>query len=86
MSRSHAFLYSLTLLASVGLVLSIQPAAESGQGKLGPNPTDVQKVLDKAVGFLKTSQTKDGGFSPKFAGPGITALAAASLIRNGVSP
>jgi len=52
----------------------------------GPDPKDVEAVLDKAVAFLKTTQKKDGSFSPKIAGPGVSALVAASLLRNGVSP
>jgi squalene-hopene/tetraprenyl-beta-curcumene cyclase len=86
MTRSHAILFAVAMLLAAGLLLGVQPRAESGQAKLGPKPQEVQKVLDKAVAYLKTSQQKDGGFSPKFAGPGITALAAAAMIRNGVSP
>src|SRR5262249_18740810 len=37
----------------------------------------------KAADFLKTRQAKDGSFSAKFGGPGITALVAAGLLRNG---
>jgi len=55
-------------------------------GAAGPDPKDVQAVLDKAVAYLKTTQKKDGSFSPKIAGPGVSALVAASLIRNGVRP
>ncbi|MSQ94571.1 MAG: hypothetical protein EXR98_08435 [Gemmataceae bacterium] len=86
MSRLPISIFTLTLLLSAGLLLSVQPTADSGQPKTGPNSADVQKVLDKAVAYLKTTQQPDGGFSPKFAGPGITALVAAALVRNGVSP
>jgi squalene-hopene/tetraprenyl-beta-curcumene cyclase len=86
MSR-HAFgVFATGLFLSAGLLLSMQPVAESGQTKVGADPQDIQKVLEKAVNFLKDSQQKDGGFSPKIAGPGITAVAVAALIRNGVSP
>lgn len=78
----------LGITLGIGLpafVLLIQRSeVQSGQPKPGPTPKDVQVVVDKAVGYLKESQQPDGGFSPKFAGPGITALVTASLIRNGV--
>ena len=45
----------------------------------------MQKVVDKAVDFLKSSQLKDGSFSPKIAGPGITAIVVAGMVRCGVS-
>ena len=52
----------------------------------GPEASDVKAVLDKAIEFLKTRQNEDGSFAPKLGGPGITAMVAAGLIRNGVSP
>jgi squalene-hopene/tetraprenyl-beta-curcumene cyclase len=54
--------------------------------KVGPASQEVQEVLNKALGYLKTSQGKDGSFAPKLAGPGVTALVVAGLVRNGVSP
>lgn len=46
----------------------------------------MREVLDKAVAYLKTKQTKEGSFAPKVAGPGVSALVVASLLRSGVSP
>src|SRR5260370_92317 len=86
MSRQQLGIFIISLFLTAGLLLSMQPLEESGQIKVGANPQDIQKVLDKAVNFLKDSQQKDGGFSPKIAGPGITAIAVAALLRNGVSP
>ena len=59
-----------------------------GQAAGGPAPDakDLLTVIDKAVGYLRTTQKPDGSFSPKIAGPGVSALVAASLIRSGVSP
>jgi squalene-hopene/tetraprenyl-beta-curcumene cyclase len=48
-----------------------------------PKPDDVNAVLDRAVAALKAKQNPDGSFAPKLGGPGITALVAAGLIRNG---
>ncbi len=52
----------------------------------GPEPADVKAVVDKAVEFLKTRQNEDGSFVPRLGGPGITAMVAAGLLRNGVRP
>jgi squalene-hopene/tetraprenyl-beta-curcumene cyclase len=64
----------------------MQPASSAQGGKVGPKADDLQKVLDKAVAYLNTSQGKNGEFAPKIAGPGVTAIVVAGLIRNGVSP
>jgi len=47
-----------------------------------PKKGDVTAVVDKSLTFLKAKQSPDGSFAPKF-GPGVTALVAAGLIRNG---
>jgi squalene-hopene/tetraprenyl-beta-curcumene cyclase len=52
----------------------------------GPDAKEVQTAVDKAYAFLKTRQGDDGGFSPKIAGPGVTALVVAALLRNGYGP
>lgn len=44
----------------------------------------LNKVRDKAIAFLKTSQTREGAYSPRI-GIGVTALAATALMSNGVS-
>lgn len=56
------------------------PAADSG-----PDAKDIQAVIDKAKAFLEKRQGADGGFSPKIAGPGVSAIIAAGLLRNGIS-
>jgi len=49
-------------------------------------PADVKAAIDKAIAYLKTRQGQDGSFAPKLGGPGVTALIAAGLIRNGYGP
>jgi squalene-hopene/tetraprenyl-beta-curcumene cyclase len=65
------------LAVSGGVSLQLASAA--------PSADDVKKVIDKALDFLKTAQKDEGNFfaSPQ-AEPGLTALIAASLARNGV--
>jgi squalene-hopene/tetraprenyl-beta-curcumene cyclase len=86
MSRLQLGILLTGLLAVAGFLATMQPAQSAQGAKVGADPQEVQKVLDKAVGYLKTSQGKYGEFSTKIAGPGITAIAVAALLRNGVSP
>jgi squalene-hopene/tetraprenyl-beta-curcumene cyclase len=78
------------LWRSIGVVAlavplsGLPPAARAADS--GPDPQELQAVIDKAVAFLKKRQGEDGSFSPQRAGPGISALVAAALLRNGVSP
>jgi squalene-hopene/tetraprenyl-beta-curcumene cyclase len=69
---------AVVLMAFVGVAL----AGDS----IGPESRDVQSVLAKGMDFLKSRQTDEGAFAPKIAGPGVTALVTAALLRNGVSP
>jgi squalene-hopene/tetraprenyl-beta-curcumene cyclase len=54
--------------------------------RAAPSADDVKAVVDKALGFFKGAQKDDGHFAPnpRFAEPGLTALTAAALVRNGV--
>jgi Squalene-hopene cyclase C-terminal domain len=65
-----------------GLTLAIASPA-SAQTKGGPDPKDVQAVVDKAYDFLKAHQKADGSFEPSRGGPGTPAIIAAALIRLG---
>ena len=64
-------------------LLGFLTSAHSGE----PNPEakELKIVVDKAIAFLKSSQGADGSFSPKVAGPGVSALVVAGLVRNGMS-
>jgi squalene-hopene/tetraprenyl-beta-curcumene cyclase len=77
------------LRAGVGLAVAllVSPApARAGEKTDPPSPQELQPILNKALAFLKTQQEPSGAFSPKRAGPGITALVAAGLLRAGRSP
>jgi hypothetical protein len=65
------------LLLAVATLPTMRARAE------GPEPKDVQAVADKAVAFLRKTQSPDGSFSAGRIGPGISALVAAGLLRNG---
>jgi squalene-hopene/tetraprenyl-beta-curcumene cyclase len=72
-------------LALIATVLTGAWASGARAADTGPDPKDLQKVLDKAVDYLKKHQGPDGSFSPKLGGPGISALVVAGLLRNGYS-
>src|SRR5215831_8329914 len=76
----------LALRVGTLTVLAIVCAVSALAGEADPSAKDVQAVLDKAIAFLKAHQGKDGGFAPKVAGPGVSALVVAALARNGVGP
>ena len=48
-------------------------------------PGEIKAVRDKALAYLAKHQGEDGSFSPRIAGPGVTALVVTALLRNGVS-
>jgi squalene-hopene/tetraprenyl-beta-curcumene cyclase len=68
------------------LLIALAAAPARADGDSAPDAKEVQAVLNKAVAYLRAHQGDDGSFSPKLAGPGVTALVVASLVRSGVSP
>ena len=74
--------FCIFLLALMLAVFPLQLKAADAEGP--PDPKEVQAVLDKAIAYLKKRQNEDGSFAPKIAGPGVSALVVAALLRNGV--
>jgi squalene-hopene/tetraprenyl-beta-curcumene cyclase len=68
---------STTLLAA-GIVWAAATPALAAPENLGP-------VVDRGVAYLEGAQAEDGSFS-KQTGPGVTALVAAGLLKNGRTP
>jgi hypothetical protein len=66
-------------------VLVFASAVHAADPTAGPDPKEVRAVLDKAKAYLQKTQNEDGSFAPRIAGPGVSALAAAALLRAGVS-
>jgi hypothetical protein len=50
---------------------------------IGPDPQQLKEVLEKAADYLKSHQGEDGSFSPRIAGPGVTAVVVAGMLRCG---
>ncbi len=50
---------------------------------IGADPEQLKAILERAADYLKSHQGKDGSFSPRFAGPGVTAVVVAGMLRSG---
>jgi squalene-hopene/tetraprenyl-beta-curcumene cyclase len=73
--------------ATIGLVLvGVVALGAVGVGRaIGPDPKLHAALVEKGIAYLKSTQDPAGTWS-KAATPGITGIALAALLRNGVSP
>jgi hypothetical protein len=69
------------VLAAV--VLAWRPSFVRAADEGGVDPRQLQEVLEKAADYLKSHQGDDGSFSPRIAGPGVTAVVVAGMLRSG---
>lgn len=76
MTRRLQAVVCVVILSVVALPLR---AAEG----VGADPKDVKQVVEKAAAYLAKHQGEDGSFSPRIAGPGVTAIVVAGLLQNG---
>jgi squalene-hopene/tetraprenyl-beta-curcumene cyclase len=65
------------------LVLAWQVSFASAADEGGADPQQLKEVLEKAADYLKSHQGEDGSFSPRLAGPGVTAVVVAGMLRSG---
>src|SRR5579871_6473681 len=72
-----------SLPGGILLVAILVTASQARGADSGPDPKEVKAVVDKAVAYLKSSQSPDGSFSARRTGPGVSALVVAALLRNG---
>jgi squalene-hopene/tetraprenyl-beta-curcumene cyclase len=79
------FLRTALFLTLASALIAFRPA-RAADADAPPDAKEVQDVVKKAVDYLKKHQNEDGSFSPQRAGPGITALVVAALLRNGYGP
>src|SRR5262245_25439060 len=80
MNSMKAFRYGVALALLLAPTTQLLPADEQT-----PDAKALDSLVSKAIAFLRASQSADGSFSPRLAGPGVTAVVAAGLLRNGVS-
>src|SRR5262249_43615398 len=74
----------VTTISKIAVAL-VLVASASRSVRADDAAKDRQAVLEKGIAFLKQSQSSDGSWSAKRAGPGITALVVAAMVRSGVS-
>jgi hypothetical protein len=75
----RAFLALVLAVVVLGFPAWLVRAADA----VGADPQQSKDVLEKAADYLKAHQGKDGSFSPKLAGPGVTAVVVAGMLRCG---
>lgn len=78
-SRVAGFLSVCWLLASSAAANEPSPADQADRSAAALH----QKLVDAAVGYLRTSGQADDGSYSKQAGPAVTALVTAGLLKNG---
>jgi len=59
------------------------PLTRAADDAGGVDPQQLKEVLEKAADYLKSHQGDDGSFSPRIAGPGVTAVVVAGMLRGG---
>ncbi len=80
-SRREALLTCASLLAcSASVSLPVFAAEEQGI-----EPARIKAARDKAIAFLRVSQSEKGGWTVQ-AGPGVSGLVTAGLLQSGVGP
>lgn len=72
---------SLAVVATT--VVFVWPLLARAADDAGADPEQSKEILEKAADYLKAHQGRDGSFSPRFAGPGITAVVVAGMLRCG---
>jgi Prenyltransferase and squalene oxidase repeat len=75
-------LLALALLTAILALPSL--VSRAADEKTTVDTKAVAAMREKAIAFLRKSQSDDGSWSAKRAGPGITALVTAALIRSGL--
>lgn len=65
-----------------GLALTLSSGRSTEPKPLGPDPQKWDRMVDKAVEFLRTSQAEDGSWSEKRS-PGVTGIVLTGLLRTG---
>jgi hypothetical protein len=69
------------VLACILAALAVWPTRAAEE--VGADPAQLKEMRQKAADYLKAQQGKDGSFSPRIAGPGVTAVVVAGLLRSG---
>lgn len=63
----------------------VRSSARADDKQAPPDAKEGKAVAYRAIAYLRANQGDNGSFSPSLAGPGVSAVVATGLIRNGVS-
>src|SRR5713101_3634406 len=80
MKTAHRLAVSGAILA--GMILSLSTGNSAEPKPIGPDPQKWEGLVNKAIGYLKTSQAEDGSWSGKRS-PGVTGIVLTGLLRTG---
>ena len=80
--RIGNFLRSAVALALFGIISACGAAFPATALGATPDTAQIDEAINRAADFLKKSQADDGSFSAA-AGPGVTAIVTAGLLRAG---
>src|SRR5260370_15469715 len=80
MKTAHRLAVSGAILA--GMILSLSTGGGAQPKQVGPDPQTWERLVDKAIGYLKTSQAEDGSWSGKRS-PGVTGIVLTGILRTG---
>jgi hypothetical protein len=72
----------LTISAMAAAFIVLERSASADE-TAGVDPQQRKELLERAADYLKSHQGDDGSFSPRIAGPGVTAVVVAGMLRNG---
>src|SRR5262245_18768524 len=81
--RSRFWILPLALFASLFLLTG--PEAAEPEKKAGEAPKEWDRVVDKAIAHLRSTQAKDGSWSSQ-GSPGITGIVLTGILKTGKVP
>lgn len=84
LTRRTAAIGMLTLFVATSAVASRDAAAAAAE-QVGPEPAALAQTIGPAIAYLEQAQADDGSFSSE-QGPGVTAIVATALMRQGRTP
>src|SRR5262249_29881105 len=82
MSKSRWAALAAITLGSVVLLTMGGSAAPEAAKKVGPDPKEWDRVVDRAIAYLRSTQGEDGSWSGKQS-PGVTGVVLTGLLKTG---
>src|SRR5947209_1198483 len=80
MLTRHGAILALVLAEGLAVLTGAEPAPPARQ--IGPDPAEWDRVVDRAIAYLRKTQEPDGSWAGKQS-PGITGIVLTGLLRTG---